>query len=492
MDDQNNNSNRSLGSNFLNSILMFFKNIGLKIYHGIIRFAKGTKNAFVNFYKRFKNGSIQTKLSHVIMGFGNLSRKQIAKGLLYLVIEIAFVFFMLTSPMINGTPLGGQALANFITLGTREGDIFNPTDNSMLMLLFGVVTLGIIAMFIFAYNSNLKSSTHVDEVIRSGKKPVSFKQDLADLLDGRFHITMLTPAIIGIVTFTLLPTIFMILIAFTNYDAQHPAGQVLFDWVGLQNFKNIFDGQSEISVRFIPVLTWTLIWAFFATFSNYIAGILLALLINKKQIKAKKLWRTVFIMTIAIPQFISLLAVRSILSEYGPINNLLLTIGLTDAPIQFLGTATSVWTARITVIVINLWVGIPYTMLMTSGILMNVPADLYEAAMIDGANKRQSFMNITVPYIVFVTTPYLITSFVGNITSFNIIYLLTGGAPTVSGGYKAGSTDLLVTWLYKLTIDENEYNLGSVIAILTFIIVATGTLLSYRKSKAYKEEETFQ
>jgi arabinogalactan oligomer / maltooligosaccharide transport system permease protein len=101
-------------------------------------------------------------------------------------------------------------------------------------------------------------------------------------------------------------------------------------------------------------------------------------------------------------------------------------------------------------------------------------------------------MSITVPYIVFVTTPYLITSFVGNITSFNIIYLLTGGAPIVPGGYKAGSTDLLVTWLYKLTIDENEYNLGSVIAIMTFIITATGTLLTYRKSKAYKDEEAFQ
>jgi len=324
------------------------------------------------------------------------------------------------------------------------------------------------------------------------KKVVTFKEDLADLLDHRFHITMLTPAIIGIVTFTLLPTVFMILIAFTNFDAQHPAGQVLFDWVGFQNFKNIFDGQSEISVRFLPVLSWTMIWAFFATFSNYIAGILLALLINKKTIKGKKLWRTVFIMTIAIPQFISLLAVRSILSEYGPINNLLMTTGLVSEPIKFLGTATSVMTARITVIVINLWVGIPFTMLMTSGILMNVPADLYEAATIDGANKRQAFMNITMPYIVFITTPYLITSFVGNITSFNIIYLLTGGAPTVSGGYKAGSTDLLVTWLYKLTIDENEYNVGSVIAILTFILTATGTLISYRKSKAYKEEETFQ
>jgi arabinogalactan oligomer/maltooligosaccharide transport system permease protein len=312
------------------------------------------------------------------------------------------------------------------------------------------------------------------------------------LLDERFHTTMLTPTLIGVMTFTLLPTIFMILIAFTNFDANVTPGQQLFKWVGFTNFIGIFGGTGEIAVRFWPVLSWTLIWAFFATFSNYIAGILLALLINKKSIKFKKVWRTIFIMTIAIPQFVSLLAVRNILSEFGPINGFLINAGIIEDPIRFLSTARNMWTPRITVLFINLWVGIPYTMLMTSGILMNIPSDLYEAATIDGANKKQLFRNITVPYIFFVTTPYLITSFVGNITSFNIIFLLTGGGPNLTPGYIAGSTDLLVTWLYRLTIDNNEYNIGSVVAIMTFILTATGTLLSYRKSKAYKEEEAFQ
>jgi len=492
MSSKINKENQSIISRILIFILNFFKNIGIGIYKVILKIGVGIKNSVVHFATRFRDSSTLTKVSHFIMGFGNMARKQIIKGLLYFVIEVGFLAFMIMSPVVNDTPMGFKAIKNFITLGTIEGDIFTPTDNSMLMLLFGVLTTGIIFMFFAAYLSNIKSSCLADELQKKGKKLLTFKEDLAELMDSKFHLTMLTPAIIGIVIFTILPTVFMILIAFTNFDAQHPAGQVLFDWVGLENFRNIFSGSGEISVRFLPVLSWTMIWAFFATFSNYIAGILLAILINKKQIKMKKLWRTIFIMTIAIPQFISLLAVRNILSEYGPVNNLLMTIGLIDSPISFLATASNVWTARITIIVINLWVGIPYTMLMTSGILMNVPQDLYEAATIDGASKRQAFMNITVPYIVFVTTPYLITSFVGNITSFNIIYLLTGGAPIVPGGYKAGSTDLLVTWLYKLTIDENEYNLGSVIAIMTFIITATGTLLTYRKSKAYKDEEAFQ
>jgi arabinogalactan oligomer/maltooligosaccharide transport system permease protein len=284
----------------------------------------------------------------------------------------------------------------------------------------------------------------------------------------------------------------MILIAFTNFDANVTPGQQLFEWVGFANFSGVFGGTGEIAVRFWPVLSWTLTWAFFATFSNYIAGILLAILINKKSIKLKKIWRTIFIMTIAIPQFVSLLAVRNLFSEFGPLNGMLLELGLITDPIRFLATATNIWTPRITILAINLWVGIPYTMLMTSGILMNVPKDLYEAATVDGANKWQLFKNVTIPYVVFVTTPYLITSFVGNITSFNIIFFLTGGGPNLTPGYIAGSTDLLVTWLYRLTIDNNQYNIGSVIAIFTFIVTATGTLLSYRRSKAYKEEEAFQ
>lgn len=467
------------------------RNIFSRFFSVFARLGKNIGDGFKRFIQGFKEGSIGTKLSHVFMGAGNIYHKQIAKGLIFFVIEVGFFVLMILSPKINDTPLGFQSIGNFFTLGTEAGDIFNPTDNSMLMLLFGVIAFGLIAMFLAVYKANLGSAHKADLDVLNGKNPSSFKEDIAALLDSRFHVAMLTPAIVGIITFTLLPTIFMILIAFTNYDAQHPAGQVLFDWVGLENFKAIFNGTGEISVRFGPVLVWTLVWAFFATATNYIGGILLALLINKKGIKLKKIWRTIFILTIALPQFISLLAMRNILSEYGPINSMLINLNLIDQPIKFLATADSAMTARITIIVINIWIGVPYTMLMTSGILMNVPKDLYEAAQIDGANKRQAFFNITVPYILFVTAPYLITSFIGNITSFNVIYLLTGGGPVVPG-YIAGETDLLVTWLYKLTIDQAEYNVGSVIAIMTFIITATATLFSYRRSKSYKEEDAFQ
>ncbi|MCK5732073.1 MAG: sugar ABC transporter permease [Tenericutes bacterium] len=467
------------------------RNILSRFFSVFINFGKNIYNKFKQFINRFKDGSVGTKLSHIFMGAGNIYHKQYIKGVIFFIIEAGFFALMILSPQVNSTPLGFKSIGNFFTLGTEPGNIFLPTDNSMLMLLFGVICFGIIGMFFAAYGSSIKSAYKADLDVREGKIATSFKEDIKALLDDRFHIAMLTPAIIGIITFTVLPTIFMIFIAFTNFDSLHPAGQVLFDWVGLKNFTAIFNGTGEISVRFGPVLSWTLIWAFFATSTNYIGGIFLALLINKKGVKLKKVWRTIFVLTIALPQFISLLAMRSILAEYGPINSMLLNLNFIDEPIKFLATADSAWTARITIIFINIWIGVPYTMLMTSGILMNVPKDLYEAAQIDGATNRQAFRYITVPFILFVTAPFLITSFIGNITSFNVIFLLTGGGPTVPG-YIAGETDLLVTWLYKLTIDQSEYNIGSVIAIMTFIITATATLISYRRSKSYKEEDAFQ
>ena len=459
----------------------FFRGASLKL-----------KNFVHSFITRFKTGSLGTKIAHVIMGAGHFYHKQWLKGLLYFSLQILFISILVLNPQINDTPIGFSALRNFITLGTEVGDLFGSlADNSMLMLLFGVVTFGLIIVFIALYFSNLKSSYFSDQRVKEGKKPTSFKEDLANLLDSRFHILLLTPTILGVLTFTLLPTLFMIFIAFTNFDREIVPGLNLFEWVGWQNFTDVFTGQGEIANRFIPVLTWTLTWAFFATFTCYIGGILLALVINKPGVRFKKFWRTVFILTIALPQFISLLAMQQILSEHGPVNAALINFGIIDQPFAFLGQARTAFTARVSVIMINLWIGIPYTMLMTSGILMNIPKDTYEAAQIDGANKLQLFRSITLPYIIFITTPYLITSFIGNITSFNIIFLLTGGDPNIPGSV-AGQTDLLVTWLYSLTIEEGDVNIGSVIAIFTFIITASATLLTYRRSKAYKEEDTFQ
>jgi arabinogalactan oligomer/maltooligosaccharide transport system permease protein len=132
-------------------------------------------------------------------------------------------------------------------------------------------------------------------------------------------------------------------------------------------------------------------------------------------------------------------------------------------------------------------------MLITTGILLNIPQDMYESARIDGAGPVTAFFKITLPYMLFVTTPYLITQFVNNINNFNVIYLLTRGGPLTLEYYKAGETDLLVTWLYRLTTDQNpKYNVASVIGIVIFVICATLSLITFNRSSAAKSEEAFQ
>lgn len=473
--------------------------------NAFVRFFEKIRDFFSNFHKRFVDGSVGTKLSHFIFGAGNFYHKQFIKGAIYLVLQIAFILFMVLCPSVNGEHYGWKALVN-LKLGGSEGGEFDPItgdflqpSNDTLRLLFGLVTIAVIILYFVLWFSSISSSYKADQDTKQGKKPTSFKQDCKALLDDRFHILMLTPTCIAALVFTLLPTIFMICMAFTTYNQfdMNDAGTTLFYWNGLDNFAYMFVGTNKLAIeiqnRFFPVLGWTFIWAILATFSCYFGGILLAILINKKGLKGKKIFRTIFILTIAIPQFISLLAMRRLLGQYGPINGLLMDLGWITKPIGFVGAVAgdSEILAKVVVIFVNMWLGIPYTMLMTSGILMNIPSDLYEAATVDGASKTKMFFKITLPYVIFITTPYLISSFVGNINSFNTIFLLTGGGPAYPG-YAAGGTDLLVTWLYKLTIDNGEYNTGAVIGIITFIITSTITLVTYRNSKAYKEEDTFQ
>ena len=401
----------------------------------------------VKFTESFRKGNIFTKLSILIPGLGNLVGKQIIKGIMYIAIEAAFVCFMIMK--------GINCLAMLPGLGSRpQQEVWNEKlgiyeyvagDNSLLILLYGIATIFMIIAYIIVAAGAVKSSYKLELLKEKGKHINTFAEDVKSLFNENLHKLLLTLPVSGVLIFTILPLIFMISMAFTNYSKVNNH-LVLFDWVGLENFKQIFDSGSMIGQSFWSVFGWTIVWAVFATFLNYIFGILVALLINRKGTKFKAFWRFIFILSIAIPQFVSLLIVRSMLAQDGIINVVLKNAGWITKSLPFFTNAT--W-ARITVIVVNLWIGIPYTILQVT------------------------------------------TTFTANINNFNIVYLLTKGDPVMAGA-TAGKTDLLVTWLYKMTIDYQYYNLGAVIGIMTFIFLAIGSLLVYRRTKAYKDEEGFQ
>ena len=251
------------------------------------------------------------------------------------------------------------------------------------------------------------------------------------------------------------------------------------------------------------ILIWTLVWAVFATITTYIGGILLSMLINNKKTKLPRMWRTIFVITIAVPQFVSLLLVRNFFANNGIFNTFCSGIGLTGwlrdmgvistSYIPFL--SAPIW-AHVMIILINIWIGVPYQMLIATGVLMNIPTEQLESARIDGATPRQTFFHITMPYMLFVTGPTLVTDFVKNINNFNVIYLLTEGVYTTTDQLMANSqakeTDLLITWLFNLTQNYYNYKMASTIGIVVFVICAVFTLVAFNRFLKGDREEAFR
>ena len=471
---------------------------------------KAIKNFFGDFANAITKGDVWTKSSLLIMGAGYYGRKQYAKAAIMTVFQILyilmFIFFCL------------PYLLKFDTLGDVERvSVFNPItmmdevndyDNSLLILLMGTMGIILLLVFAFLYITNMKSVYRLQVAEANGEHINSFKEDVRRFANDRFHITLLTLPALGVILFTVVPLIFMIFVAFTNYDENHLAPSKLFTWVGLDNFVNLFTTSATVTFgyTFVRVLAWTLIWAVAATFTTYIGGILLAKLINDKLTFGKKFWRTCFVITIAIPQFVTLLLIGKMFGNYGIVNGLLENTGIVEffqglgwinEGITYIPFLTKPGWAHIMIIIINIWIGVPYQMLVATGILMNIPSDQLESARIDGATNRQIFWKIIMPYYLFITGPSLLTSFIGNINNFNVIYLLasSGGYVTTDMSLAASNSkeiDLLITWLFTLTNDYSNFKMASVIGIVVFIICATFTLITYTRMISGDKEEEFQ
>ncbi len=483
-------------------ILNFFKNIGISI-----------KDEVMDIITTFTKGNWAVKLSFLIFGVGNLYYGQIMRGLLFLLFEVVFIGYMVI-------PTGGAYWLSKVnwfqtgaTIGTEQGyfwyneiydtDVWIPGDDSVKVLLYGLLTVIFIVAFIGTWRMQIKQCRINMDIRASGRRILHAKDDLRSLVDEQFHKTLLALPLVGILVFTVLPIIFMVLIAFTSYDAKHDGWSNLFTWVGLEHFNELANfGNGGLGLAFGEILSWTLMWAFLATFTNFFLGMFVAIMINKKGIKIKKFWRTVLVMTVAIPQFVSLLYVSRMFDSTGIMGKLLLDWNL--IPQSMLdANQYSLWanptSAKILLVVINIWIGIPYVMLQATGILMNIPQDMYESSRIDGANAYQQYTKITLPYMMFVMGPYLLTSFVGNLNNFNVIYLLTGGNPLnteigVAGGVSVGHTDLLITWLYKMTLNsaETKYYMASLIGIVVFLVVAILSLIVYNVMPSNRNEEDYR
>ncbi|MBU5347870.1 MULTISPECIES: sugar ABC transporter permease [Paenibacillus] len=427
-------------------------------------------------------------LSAICMGLGQLYNRQWIKGVILLIVGIFSLYYFINNL--------GDAIWGMTTLGEQGSHLEKVNgltqmvagDHSINLLIEGLITMIMFALFLIGYYANIKNAYNAGKLREQGGKPNNFRQTLYYIFEWKFAQSFLTLPAIGILFFTVMPIIFMVMLAFTNYSAPNnlpPAN--LVDWVGFKTFTNLVALKSW-SHTFFGVLTWTIIWAVLATVTTYFGGVLVALLIQQKGIRFKGVWRVILIIPYAIPQLISLLVMRNMFNgQFGPINQYLRYFGLEGLP----WLTDPVW-AKVTVIIVNMWVGIPVSMLLVMSVLTTIPKDLYEAADVDGATGFQKFKIITLPMILFSTAPVLITQFAGNINNFNLIFLLTNGNPVVGDYQYAGATDLLVTWLYKLTLDQQRYSMASAIGIIIFMIIATFSIYNYRRTRSFKEEDMIQ
>lgn len=474
---------------------------------------KNKKRFSGNYFKEFgtaiAKGDIGVKASLLIMGAGYFARKQIINGLIMTALEAVFLIMCVFYAAPN--------LAKFGTLGTVQFEqVFDPLtltskvndyDNSFLILLNSIIALFIIAAFILVYIANIKAVYRLQQQKEAGKHINTFREDIRAMFNEKFHITLLTLPCLGIVLMNIIPILVLIAIAFTNYDQQHMPPSALFTWVGWKNFKQLFTNSTTLTFgySFGKILIWTLEWAVLSTLTTFIGGILMAQFINNKKTKLPKLWRTLFMVAIAVPQFVTLLLVRNFFADSGIVNTICSSIGLTDflksiglvsSNLTYIPFLTNPTWAKVMIVLINIWVGVPYQMLIATGVLMNIPVDQLESARIDGANSFQIFWKITMPYVLFITGPSLITDFVKNINNFNVIYLLTQDVYVTSDQLLANSNakevDLLVTWLFRLTNEYYNYKIASVIGIIVFIICAGFTLVTFTQTIKGSREEDFR
>lgn len=430
--------------------------------------------------ERLMSRNIPVKASMLIMGTGQLLQKQWVKGILYLACFVSYIFYLVIT--------GVEDFIGFFTLGTVRGDAWLGIegDDSVMMLLKGLLSFVITALFIGIHKSNINDVRRCDARLRTGSELPGFKKACGIFCDKKFYIIALAVPVVGVLIFNILPIVFMILIAFTNYGGDIVPPE-LVDWVGFDNFAKVL-ALSEIKDTFFKILAWNLVWALIATLVNYFGGLGLALLLNKKCVKGKAFWRAFPILAYAVPGFITLLGFKFMFSYGGPINYYITANG--GSAIGFLDIDAGL-KAKIIGVLVNAWISVPTSMLLATGILSNMNKDLYDAASIDGASKWKQFIKITLPFVVFSTTPVLITSFVGNFNNFGIFYFLRGGLYN-DGYFLASDTDLLINWLYNLSIDNNYYGIGAAISLIIFIITSIFSLLTYVRSNAYKKEDTYR
>ncbi|AUS11569.1 sugar ABC transporter permease [Bacillus subtilis] len=418
-------------------------------------------------------------LLSIIPGLGQIANQQLSKGLLFLAITGLFAFELCV--------FGIQALTGLMTLGSVAGE-----DHSLFMLIEGTLQLIVTVIFLMFYIFNIHDSRKTAAMKAAGLEiNTSAKDMLSYAGDKGFPYLFTLPAYIMMVFVIIFPVLVTLFVACTNYDFYHIPPNHLIDWVGFKNFLNIFF-LGSYRETFVNVLGWTVIWTICATTLQIILGIVTALFVNQDFIKGKRIFRMIFLFPWAVPAFITIMSFSNMFNDsIGAVNAQVIPLfnHLPFVELPAIAWKTDPFWTKTALIMIQTWLGFPYIYVMVTGVLQAIPGELYEAAKIDGATFIQRFRHITFPMILFATAPVMITQYTFNFNNFSIIYLFNEGGPG-SAGAGAGSTDILISWIYKLTTGTSpQYSVAAAVTLLISFIVIGVSLIAFKKSNAFGNEE---
>ena len=299
--------------------------------------------------------------------------------------------------------------------------------------------------------------------------------------DGIPYIVSM-PALIITIFIVFIPIATTILLSFTGMDPNH---QAKFGWEGISNYSILVTGEGMIGSIFWKIFKWTILWTIGATTLGIFIGFSLALVLNNDRIKGKVFFRSIYLLPWAVPAFITIIFFSILSSPDGAITQMVQ---------QVFGTTVSIKNdptiSKIMLICIQGWLGSSYVFLLSTGVLQSINTELYEAAEIDGATSFRKLTKITIPMVLFQTAPLLVGQYTFNFNNFSNIYLFNGGGPfnPAEYGNLAGETDILISYIYKLIMENQEQAIGAAVSILISIALMIVAYMGFSRTKAFKKE----
>lgn len=425
-----------------------------------------------------KINRLEPLASLVLPGLGQYFNKQNFKALLFF-IGTLFIYFVAIPYALGYGNYRGEGLKGIITLAQGGKRL----DKSIIFMVEGLVALILMLFSIAIVAVSYKDAKDVQLNMYKGVRPKTKFEIIESVKEDGFPyiVTIITYVLLSFVV--ILPVLTTILLSFAGMD---PNNQSKFKWIGLKNYELLITGTGIAGGPFWRIFLWTMIWTIVATTVAITVGFGLALIANNERIKGKTFYRTIYLLPWAVPAFITIMFFSIMSSSNGILTKSLEMLFGGDWAIKQSTTLT-----RVALIMLQTWLGSSYVFLLSTGVLQGIPADLYEAADIDGATVWQKLSKITIPLVLFQTAPLLIGQYTFNFNNFSIIYLFNGGGPFDPSKYgnMAGSTDLLISYIYKLTIQKQYQSVGAAITVFISLGLILFAYIGFKNSQAFKEEK---